>query len=445
MALTDQAVADAEQDLETLAAVANSAAATVETRTGGAVKTLRTIIADLEAATDATPGIVAYRDTRAAGVADFAVGEYFTSAETGDLRLYKRTNVAPFYVDQGDGAAPLTIKRSPFRGNAGRTYGAIACVLRAATAGAWAPIDDGNHTPTPADITTTVNANGTLTVNYANAGGQVVGAITASPDEVMAGVPLTLGGSVGNNEAAFSFYCSMEIYVNGTALAAGYSYLGAGEALANAAAAPSAGFTWGSFLDVPNGVLTINHLSSTYTTSTTAAGFVDMTPQNISTTVDAIRLVTSGKTSKVFQSFNYLSGTISAAANPAVTHGAVVGSITAAWNAATGQLTLTTPYRKQKDAIVVSSRDPLYRAHVVSTTNTTVVVEFYDKTDTKFVGAASKACAFSSPTLVPCPWTSGCRLTVKGAPVFCYAQNINTTASGNFWLHGVMLREADPA
>lgn len=49
-----------------------------------------------------------YRSTRAEGVADFAVGQYFTSAETGALRTYLRTNVAPFYQDQGDAAAPLS-------------------------------------------------------------------------------------------------------------------------------------------------------------------------------------------------------------------------------------------------------------------------------------------------------------------------------------------------
>lgn len=49
-----------------------------------------------------------FRETLAEGIADFAVDEYFSSAETGTLRLYKRIADSPFYQDMGDAAAPLT-------------------------------------------------------------------------------------------------------------------------------------------------------------------------------------------------------------------------------------------------------------------------------------------------------------------------------------------------
>lgn len=49
-----------------------------------------------------------FRATIAEGVAEFPVGEFFSSAETGALRVYKRIAIAPFYQDMGDGAAPLT-------------------------------------------------------------------------------------------------------------------------------------------------------------------------------------------------------------------------------------------------------------------------------------------------------------------------------------------------
>lgn len=49
-----------------------------------------------------------YRATLVEGIADFAVGEYFTSAETGEIRVYKRIAGSPFYEDQGDGAAPVS-------------------------------------------------------------------------------------------------------------------------------------------------------------------------------------------------------------------------------------------------------------------------------------------------------------------------------------------------
>lgn len=53
-------------------------------------------------------GAANYRATRADGVADFAVGDFFSSAETGELRIYKRIAGSPFYEDQGDDVAPLT-------------------------------------------------------------------------------------------------------------------------------------------------------------------------------------------------------------------------------------------------------------------------------------------------------------------------------------------------
>lgn len=52
-----------------------------------------------------------FRATFAEAIADFAVGEYFTSSETGELRTYKRVVDAPYYEDQGDAAAPVSEAR----------------------------------------------------------------------------------------------------------------------------------------------------------------------------------------------------------------------------------------------------------------------------------------------------------------------------------------------
>ncbi len=49
-----------------------------------------------------------FRPTLAQGVADFAIGETFCSAETGSTRRYERIASAPGYEDMGDGAAPPT-------------------------------------------------------------------------------------------------------------------------------------------------------------------------------------------------------------------------------------------------------------------------------------------------------------------------------------------------
>lgn len=57
---------------------------------------------------NAAQALTNYRSTLAEGVSDFAVGEFFSSAETGELRLYKRIVGSPFYEDQGDDVVPIT-------------------------------------------------------------------------------------------------------------------------------------------------------------------------------------------------------------------------------------------------------------------------------------------------------------------------------------------------
>lgn len=59
-------------------------------------------------AADVAQALVNFRKTLAEGVADFAVGAFFSSAETGELRIYERIAIAPYYDDLGDGVAPLT-------------------------------------------------------------------------------------------------------------------------------------------------------------------------------------------------------------------------------------------------------------------------------------------------------------------------------------------------
>ena len=60
-----------------------------------------------ESAVAATQTTMNFRATFAEAIADFPVGAYFSCAATGELRLYKRLPLPPYYADQGDGAAPL--------------------------------------------------------------------------------------------------------------------------------------------------------------------------------------------------------------------------------------------------------------------------------------------------------------------------------------------------
>lgn len=61
-----------------------------------------------EQASSTTQALTNFRPTLAAGIADFVVGEFFSSAEFGELRLYERIAIAPYYTDLGDSVAPLT-------------------------------------------------------------------------------------------------------------------------------------------------------------------------------------------------------------------------------------------------------------------------------------------------------------------------------------------------
>ena len=56
----------------------------------------------------AVSGASNFRATLAEGVSSFAVGQYFSTAETGELRVYKRIAAPPYYEDMGDEAAPVT-------------------------------------------------------------------------------------------------------------------------------------------------------------------------------------------------------------------------------------------------------------------------------------------------------------------------------------------------
>ncbi len=82
----------------------------VEVYFGENTQTAVAAAAAAEAAAVAAQAFTNYRATRAEGVADFPVGAYFSSDETGELRIYKRIAGSPFYQDQGDEAAPLTKK-----------------------------------------------------------------------------------------------------------------------------------------------------------------------------------------------------------------------------------------------------------------------------------------------------------------------------------------------
>jgi hypothetical protein len=53
-------------------------------------------------------GLINFRETLAEAIDDFAIDAYFTSAESGELRLYRRIAGAPFYTDLGDAAAPVS-------------------------------------------------------------------------------------------------------------------------------------------------------------------------------------------------------------------------------------------------------------------------------------------------------------------------------------------------
>jgi len=53
-------------------------------------------------------GVTNFRSTFAEAITEFPVGAYFTSAASGELRLYRRTAGGTGYTDQGDIVAPVS-------------------------------------------------------------------------------------------------------------------------------------------------------------------------------------------------------------------------------------------------------------------------------------------------------------------------------------------------
>lgn len=72
-----------------------------------------------QAAANAAQASANFRATFAEAIAAFAVDTYFASNATGVLRMYKRTATSPFYVDQGDVAAPISKALIAATGGAG--------------------------------------------------------------------------------------------------------------------------------------------------------------------------------------------------------------------------------------------------------------------------------------------------------------------------------------
>lgn len=79
------------------------------TASGVAAATTATTQAGIAtSAANVAQGMANFRATFAEAIAAFAVGTYFTSTASGSIRMYIRTSGAPYYVDQGDAAAPVS-------------------------------------------------------------------------------------------------------------------------------------------------------------------------------------------------------------------------------------------------------------------------------------------------------------------------------------------------
>lgn len=101
-------------DLEALATAADASADAAAASAAAALVSET----NAESARDAALAGANFRSTIAEGIADFAVGEYFTStddgaltANTGVIRMYKRIVGSPFYQDEGDDAAPVSASK----------------------------------------------------------------------------------------------------------------------------------------------------------------------------------------------------------------------------------------------------------------------------------------------------------------------------------------------
>ena len=384
--------------------------------------TLAARIADLEGAIDGGEAWVAGAEYKAGEVFSHVVTQTTAVDVNGDA-VPARLGLFSYPVDTTSGATvtlaeiaqwtPYIINGSVVRGDDGKDYRLLACVLRNDGTTGWQILDDTNHTPV-GFTGVTVEATGELVVDYSGLNAKTIGAIAVTPDERFSRGGLTAGASVSRTAVRIELYTAFSARVSGTGVAPG-NFMG-----------PNGGNTWNFSTDTALGVYTFAHETDSHSDSNGSPIHVQMDDNS---SIDELRVSTRQRDGFTLQAMNRIAGEVTAAAT---VQSEIIGCA-ASWDGMT--MTLTHPQCASVHDISVSKINPGFLPYIVGDSTTSIDVRFWDLVNAEvFTGTNGKAFKFMRGSLGPTGLTGGVQAQVsREGRLRVHADDVSSS-SANLWV-----------
>lgn len=329
-------------------------------------------------------------------------------------------------------AAGKSIIYNILHGDVGLKYRAIGGVIRQDSSGSgWYFINNSAHAPVGFQPTVTTNADNTITVTQSFTAAKAC-SLNITPDEGFAKTDLFAGISVGATSSVITFYAPLELRLsNLTATWGGWITTAGGYSIDTSGAASA-------------GTVVVTHPSVTHPDSVGSAVTIEKYMPAGTVNGNAEIIVTAqSKTSITLQAMEPISAKVATSGAGAITvTSELITPPTAGWNSTTNQLEIAHAKSTAVNGFSVQACTSNYRPVVVSNSDTTLNVEFYDAANVKYTGAtapASVTIVFNRPGTAPGVWSAQNRLVVRrGGRCKVRAQDV-WGAGSNWWLYGVTI------
>ena len=317
-------------------------------------------------------------------------------------------------------------------GDVGLKYRAIGGVIRQDSSGSgWYFINDSAHAPVGFQPTVTTNGDNTITVTQSFTATKAC-SLNITPDEGFAKTDLFAGISVGATYSIITFYAPLELRISNLTAAWGNHITTSG----------------GYSIDTTNaataGTVIVTHPSITHVDSVGSAVTIEKyMPSGTSNGNAEIIVTAQSKTSITLQAMEPISAKVATDGAGAITvTSELITPPTASWNSTTNQLEIAHAKSTAVNGFSVQACTSNYRPVVVSNSDTTLNVEFYDSANVKYTGAtapASVTIVFNRPGTAPGAWSAQNRLVIRrGGRCKVRAQDV-WGAGSNWWLYGVAI------
>ena len=317
-------------------------------------------------------------------------------------------------------------------GDVGLKYRAIGGVIRQDSSGSgWYFINDSAHTPIGFQPTVTTNGDNTITVTQSFTAAKAC-SLNITPDEGFAKSDLFAGISVGATSSVITFYAPLELRISNLTAAWG-NYI-----------TTSGGYSIDTTNAATAGTVIVTHPSIVHVDSVGSAVTIEKyMPSGTSNGNAEIIVTAQSKTSITLQAMEPITAKVATNGAGAITvTSELVTPPSASWNATSNQLEITHAKSTAVNGLSVQACTSNYRPVVVSNSDTTLNVEFYDAANVKYTGAtapASVTIVFNRPGTAPGAWSAQNRLVVRrGGRCKVRAQDVWGVGS-NWWLYGVAI------